>query len=88
MRVGLLHDGRRLSTDLVVDADGTNSAMREYLVGNPDKPTPRGDLACRLLLERKDVISDPELRELVTYSQVNYWMGPSGHAGIFPLLLI
>ena len=79
-----LHDGRRFSADLVVGADGINSAMRECLVGHPDKPTPTGDLAYRLLLKTKDMIKDPELREFVTNPQVNYWLGPDAHAGIFP----
>ena len=35
----LLHDGRRLSADLVMGADGINSAMRERLVEHSDKLT-------------------------------------------------
>ena len=68
-------------------AGGINSAMRGCLVGHPDKPTPTGDLAYRLLLKTKDMIKDPELREFVTNPQVNYWMEPDAHAGIFPFLL-
>jgi len=70
-----------------VGAGGINSAMRGCLVGHPDKPTPTGDLAYRLLLKTKDMIKDPELREFVTNPQVNYWMEPDAHAGIFPFLL-
>jgi len=84
----LLHDGRRLSADLVVGADGINSVMREFLLGHPDKPTPTGDLAYRLLLKTKDMISDPELKGFVTDPQVNYWIGPDAHAGIFPSVLV
>ena len=54
----LLHDGRRLSADLVVGADEINSTMRECLVGHPDRPTPTGDLACGFLLKTKDMIKD------------------------------
>ena len=79
-----LHDGRRFSADLVVGADGINSALRECLVGHPDKPTPTGDLAYRVLLKTKDTIKDPELKEFVTNPQVNYWLGLDAHAGIFP----
>ena len=32
----LLHDGRRVSADLVVGADAIYSAMRECLTGNPN----------------------------------------------------
>ena len=80
----LLHNGRRLSADLVVAADGINSAMRECLVRHPDKPKPTGGLAYRLLLKTKDIIKDPELRLFVTDPQVNYWIGPDAHAGFFP----
>ena len=80
-----LHDGRRLSADLVEGANGINSAMRDCLVGHPDKPTPTGDLAYnRLLLKMKDMIKDPESRQFATDPQVNYWMGPDAHASIFP----
>lgn len=77
----VLHDGRRLSADLVVAADGINSRMRECLVGKPDPPTPTGDLAYRLLLKTTDMMRDPELRGFVTDPQVNYWLGPDCHAG-------
>ena len=36
---GLLHYGRRLSANLVVGADGINSAMGGRLAGHPDMPT-------------------------------------------------
>ena len=62
----LLHDRSKLSADLVVGADEINSVMRECLVGYQDKPTPTGDLAYWLLLNTKDIITNPELREFVT----------------------
>ena len=80
----LLHDGRRLSADLVLAADGINSAIRECLVGHLDKPTPTGDLAYILLLKTKNIIKDPELRPFVTDPLVNYWIGPDAYASIFP----
>ena len=58
----LLHNGRRLSADLVVGAHGINSAMQECLVEHPDKPPPTGDLAYRLLFKTKDMIKDAKLR--------------------------
>ena len=70
----------------VVGADGINLAMRECLVGHPDKPTPTGDLAHKLFLRTKDMIRDLELRKFVPDLQVNYWMGPDAHAGIFHFL--
>lgn len=77
----VLHDGREMTADLVIGADGIASRMRECLVGHKDPPTPTGDLAYRLLLKTKDMMEDPELRNFVTDPQVNYWMGPDCHAG-------
>lgn len=54
----LLHDGRRLSADLVVGADEIDSTMGGCLVGHPDKPTPTDHLAYRFLLKTKDMIRD------------------------------
>ena len=65
-------------------ADEINSAMRECLVGHPDKPRLTGDLAYWLLLNTKDTITDSELREFVTDPQLNYLVGPNAHATIFP----
>ena len=73
-----------MSADLVVAADGINSAMRECLVGGPDEPVPAEGLAYGLLLKTKDIIKDPEMRPFATDPQVNYWIGPDAHAGIFP----
>jgi salicylate hydroxylase len=42
-----------------------------------------GDLAYRLLLSTKDMLKDPELASFVTDPQVNYWLGPNAHAGMF-----
>jgi salicylate hydroxylase len=76
-----LHDGRRLTADLVIAADGINSRMRECLAGKPDPPTPTGDLAYRLLLNTADMMRDPDLSGFITDPQVNYWIGPDCHAG-------
>ena len=65
----LLHDRRRLSSNLVVDANRINSAMREWysrLGARISLPTPTGELAMRLLLKTKDMITDTELREFLT----------------------
>ena len=82
----LLQD-ERLTAELVVGTNGINSAIRECLVGHSDKPAPTWDLTYGLLFKTKDMIKDPELRKFVTNLQVNYWMGPDAHAGIFPFPL-
>ena len=75
----LLYARRRLSAHLVVGAGGINSAMRECLVGHPGKPAPTGDLVYWLLLNTKDMITDPKLREFVTDPQLDY-LGLAGCA--------
>jgi len=73
-------NGEQRTADLVIGADGLWSKCREILLGHPDPPQPTGDLAYRLLLNTKDMLKDPELREFVTDPQVNYWLGPDAHA--------
>ncbi|KAI9741543.1 MAG: hypothetical protein M1818_004349 [Claussenomyces sp. TS43310] len=76
----ILSDGRMMSADLVIGADGINSRLREVMLGKKDPPTRTGDLAYRLLLSTKEMLKDPELAPLVTDPQVNYWLGPDAHA--------
>lgn len=76
----VLGDGRRMTADLIVGADGINSRLREVLLGRQDPPVLTGDLAYRLLLSTKEMLKDPDLRSLVEDPQVNYWIGPDAHA--------
>lgn len=79
----VLQDGRKVTADLIVGADGINSRLREIMLGKEagsDPPTPTGDLAYRLLLSTKEMMKDPELATFVTDPQVNYWLGPDKHA--------
>ncbi|KAI1133806.1 FAD/NAD(P)-binding domain-containing protein [Hypoxylon sp. FL0543] len=76
----VLNDGRMMSADLIVGADGISSTLREILLGKPDPPLPTGDLAYRLLINAKDMLNDPELRHFIQDPQVNYWIGPDAHA--------
>lgn len=78
----LANGGKRIA-DLIVGADGINSRCREILLGRPDPPILTGDLAYRLLLNTEDMMKDPELKSFVEDPQVNYWMGPDAHAGMF-----
>ncbi|KAI0012443.1 FAD/NAD(P)-binding domain-containing protein [Xylariaceae sp. FL0662B] len=76
----VLSDGRTKTADLIVGADGISSTLREVLLNKPDPPTPTGDLAYRLLIDAKDMLADPELRDFIQNPQVNYWIGPDAHA--------
>jgi salicylate hydroxylase len=75
-----LKDGRSLTADLVVGADGINSGLREIFLGRSDPPTLTGDLAYRILLDTDEMRKDDDLRPLVETPQVNYWLGPDAHA--------
>ncbi|KAI2736172.1 hypothetical protein DTO013E5_68 [Penicillium roqueforti] len=73
-------DGRQWTGDLVIGADGVFGKLTEGLLGRVDPPVKTGDLAYRLLLSTKEMLKDPDLAELVTDPQVNYWLGPDAHA--------
>jgi salicylate hydroxylase len=75
-----LTDGRSMTSDLLVGADGINSKLREVFLGKPDPPVMTGDLAYRLLIDTSLMLDDPELRPFVESPQVNYWVGPGAHA--------
>ncbi|KAI1497853.1 FAD/NAD(P)-binding domain-containing protein [Biscogniauxia marginata] len=75
----VLGDGKRLTADLIVGADGISSKLREILLGKPDPPVETGDLAYRLLINAKDIFADTELQEFIREPQVNYWIGPDAH---------
>ncbi|KAI0912385.1 FAD binding domain-containing protein [Ustulina deusta] len=75
-----LADGQVMTADLVVGADGINSKLREIFLGREDPPIATGDLAYRLLLSTKDMMTDPDLRPFVDNPQINYWLGPGVHA--------
>lgn len=80
----ILADGREITADLVVGADGIHSRMREILVGRKEPPVKTGDLAYRLLLNTKEMLKDPDLAPFVGDEEVNYWIGPDAHVGMFP----
>ncbi|CRL27523.1 Aromatic-ring hydroxylase-like [Penicillium camemberti] len=73
-------DGRQWIGDLVIGADGVFGKLTEGLLGRVDPPVKTGDLAYRLLLSTEEMRKDPDLAELVTDPQVNYWLGPDAHA--------
>lgn len=71
--------GSTAEADLIIAADGLWSRCRECFLNKPDKPTPTGDLAYRLVLNL-DEIQDPELREWVSNPKLHFWIGPGAHA--------
>jgi salicylate hydroxylase len=81
--VATVADGRQWTGDLVIGADGIFGKLTEGLLGRVDPPVKTGDLAYRLLLSTEEMLKDPDLAELVSDPQVNYWLGPDAHAGMF-----
>ncbi|PQE28688.1 FAD dependent oxidoreductase protein [Rutstroemia sp. NJR-2017a WRK4] len=75
----LIENGESMKADLVVPADGVFSKMREVMLGRVDPPVETGDLAYRLLLDTRDMMKDPNLKEFVEKPQVNYWLGRDMH---------
>lgn len=81
----ILSDGRRMSADLVIGADGIHSKCREILLAGPSSPTATGDLAYRVLLDTKGMRNDPDLASFLETHHVRYWMGPGAHAVSYKL---
>jgi salicylate hydroxylase len=79
-----LHSGDSFQGDLVIGADGLHSICRKKLVEDED-PDYTGDIAFRVLLNVEDLPPDDDLHALVTYPEVDYWLGPNGHAIVYIL---
>ncbi|KAI9367290.1 hypothetical protein BJX61DRAFT_547626 [Aspergillus egyptiacus] len=61
-----LENGKVVSGDVVLGADGVHSASRAKLPGGENiKPFSSGKNAFRFLIARKDALADPETRDLV-----------------------
>jgi salicylate hydroxylase len=80
----LLHNGEKLTADLIVGADGLWSQCRESLLGKKDPPLPTGDLAYRIVLTL-DQIKDPELKDMVANPSCQFWVGPNSHVVAYSL---
>jgi salicylate hydroxylase len=81
----LLQNGESIQGDLVVGADGLHSLCRKKLFKD-EAPEYTGDIAFRVLLNIADLPQeDPDFQRLLQDPQVNYWLGPSGHAIVYIL---
>lgn len=68
------NDGSRNVVDIVVGADGVNSKVRPYVLGDDVQPTYMGQSAFRLNIPR-----DPEIDRIILQE------GPNGMAGFVPI---
>lgn len=73
-----LHDGRRISGDALIGADGIHSHVRRHIAG-PDKPRFCGIVCWRGLVPMERLT--PELRRPVGTN----WVGPGGHVITYPV---
>ncbi|PKW18319.1 FAD-dependent oxidoreductase [Saccharopolyspora spinosa] len=71
-------DGRRISGDVVIGADGIRSAVRE-LAGFDDTLVFSGEMAYRALIPGDLVAADPATRFLVDRYHSTIWYGPDKH---------
>ncbi|CAE6436076.1 unnamed protein product [Rhizoctonia solani] len=74
-----LSNGETIRCDLIVGADGVKSAIREVVVGGPDRPRPTGDAAYRAIIPAEQMRGDPELEALLENPEMTAWMGPGRH---------
>lgn len=74
-----LQTGEIVYADLVIGADGVKSLSRQYVMGEPDEPTPTGDAAYRAVIPTELLLADPELKDLVETPEMVGWLGPQRH---------
>ncbi|KAL8805832.1 MAG: hypothetical protein Q9182_001744 [Xanthomendoza sp. 2 TL-2023] len=67
------------AADLVVAADGQQSETRAFLSGRPNKPTPTGKMANRILMDI-DRMRELGLEDLIDPPNMHIWMGPGSLA--------
>lgn len=91
-----LKGGEIVKGDVVIGADGQNSACKEILLGHKVSPLPTGDLAYRLTVRESDMRKHPSLHPLLESGTTDLWMGPDAflvgyllkEAGFYNIALI
>ncbi|KAF9058998.1 hypothetical protein BDP27DRAFT_1385923 [Rhodocollybia butyracea] len=76
-----LHTGEVIFADLIIGADGINSTMRNYVIGQKNIPLsiPTGDVAYRVVLPTDTFGDDAELKALIEEPKITCWIGPERH---------
>lgn len=77
-----------LKTDLLIGADGIKSAVRDSMLtslGLQAEVEETGTAAYRILIERQQMESSPELLELIDSDSVRRWIGEGRHIMAYPI---
>ncbi|KAK4032113.1 hypothetical protein C8A01DRAFT_20779 [Parachaetomium inaequale] len=81
----ILQGGETVRGDLVVVADGAQSSARAEFQGHELPPTDTGDIVYRILIPAHELLSDPEMRDLISQPWVTSWCGPEAHVIGYPV---
>ncbi|KAF8243105.1 FAD/NAD(P)-binding domain-containing protein [Wilcoxina mikolae CBS 423.85] len=81
-----LANGRIITADVILAADGIKSRLRRQVLDlTVDEPVPTGDAAYRVVLPREAMLHDPELRKLIEEPRGTRWVGPGRHIMAYPI---
>ena len=80
-----LQSGETLLFDAIFGADGLKSPCRSLMHGRTDPPLFLGDVAYRVVIEKKDLSGDEGIKNLIAEEAINVWLGPDAHIVMYPL---
>ncbi|KAI0731119.1 FAD/NAD(P)-binding domain-containing protein [Earliella scabrosa] len=79
----VLTSGEILYANIIIGADGSQSMVREVVLGEPDRPKPGGLTVYVGVVKAEDILQDPELERTLHVDEWTMWMSPhrcfSGH---------
>ncbi|KAH8815290.1 putative salicylate hydroxylase [Xylogone sp. PMI_703] len=83
----LLKDGRSITADVIIGADGLWSLIREIVLGRPFPPLETGDLAYRgtFTHDQLKAFKKERIDKLLEQSNIQVWLGQGKHAVFYPL---
>ncbi|KAJ5893406.1 hypothetical protein N7495_005097, partial [Penicillium taxi] len=82
-----LADGRMVSGDVIIGADGQMSTIRNTVLDAEHTPVPTGDMAYRATFSRNqlEALCDDKVNALCQKIAVTSWLGPDKHAIFYPV---